>query len=270
MRLPTRGLPRRRRSRIALAVLVAAALVAVPAALAIHDFTDVPDANPFHGDIAAIKRAGITSGKTCVPPGTPPTYCPTEGITREAMAAFVHRGFGRVARGTGGDIPMGVFPAASEHSVLTIATGGVAGAGNTGFVYLTAQTNAYTSDPGCPCEVRWQINQDGVGLVSDVMYDILSDQATWLDGSGYAETTQTGALTTVVAVPTGTTQTFRLVGQVIGTSTGTGSPGVNGYFARLTAVYAPFGSAGTDVLGAGADKAGAGKRPKAAVARLGK
>jgi hypothetical protein len=254
---------RPRWARFTVVGLVAAAIVAVPVAWASHDFTDVPDANPFHGDIAAIKRAGITSGKTCVPPGTPPTYCPTEGITREAMAAFIHRGFGRVARGTGADMAMAVFPAESEHSVLTINTGGVAG--SSGFVYLTAQTNAYTSDQGCPCEVRWRIIQDGVGPVSDVMYGVLSDQVTWLDGSGYAETSQTGSLATVALVPTATTQTFRLIGQVIGTSTGSGAPVVNGYFARLTAVYAPFGSAGTDVLApAGPDKAGGGKRPNVA------
>ena len=38
---------------VALCVLV----IGVPLALAIHDFTEVPDANPFHADIAAMKRA---------------------------------------------------------------------------------------------------------------------------------------------------------------------------------------------------------------------
>ena len=79
------------------ATALAATVVAVPVALASDLFTDVPDANPFHNDIGAIARAGITQGKTCVPPGTPPTYCPGENVTREAMAAFMHRGFGRVA-----------------------------------------------------------------------------------------------------------------------------------------------------------------------------
>ena len=80
---------RPRRRWIALAALVGLLAIAVPSALAIHEFTDVPDANPFHGDISAIKGAGITSGKTCVPPGTPPPYCPTAFLPRAAMAAFV-------------------------------------------------------------------------------------------------------------------------------------------------------------------------------------
>ena len=89
-----RGRPRW--ARLTVVALVAAGVLAVPIAWASHDFTDVPNANPFHGSISAIKDAGITGGKTCVPPGTPPTYCPQEGITREAMAAFLHRGLTRM------------------------------------------------------------------------------------------------------------------------------------------------------------------------------
>ena len=99
---------RPRWARLTAAGLEAAGVIAVPMALASDIFTDVGDANPFHNDIGAVFRAGITAGKTCVPPGTPPTYCPQEGITREAMAAFVHRGFGRVAGDmfSGGPIPI--------------------------------------------------------------------------------------------------------------------------------------------------------------------
>src|SRR5262245_1843827 len=89
---------RTRRAALALALAVGLAL-GVPIAWASHLYTDVPDSNPFHGDISAVQYAGITGGKTCTPPGTPPTYCPQESITREAMAAFVHRGFGRAAYG---------------------------------------------------------------------------------------------------------------------------------------------------------------------------
>ena len=91
---PRLRVPRGRKA--VLAALAAALVVAVPIAWASHDFTDVPTGHPFHDDIAAVKDAGITAGKTCVPPGTPPTYCPSENITREAMAAFVRRGVGRI------------------------------------------------------------------------------------------------------------------------------------------------------------------------------
>ena len=134
----------RRRALFALVGLGAALVVAVPLAWASHQFNDVPDANPFHDDISAIAGAGITAGKTCVPPGAPPTYCPGEGITREAMAAFVHRGFGRV----GGDfLPLGEVPA--DISVptgwtLDLTAGGVPG--NTGFVKIDAEVGIANFD----------------------------------------------------------------------------------------------------------------------------
>ena len=134
-----------RRAVFALVGLAAALVVAVPLAWAAHQFTDVPDANPFHDDISAIAGAGITAGKTCVPPGAPPTYCPGEGITREAMAAFVHRGFGRV----GGDfLPIAEVPA--DVSVptgwtLDLTAGGVPG--NTGFVKIDAEVSIANFGP---------------------------------------------------------------------------------------------------------------------------
>jgi hypothetical protein len=257
MRFSTLKALRGRRVRLGLGILAAAAIVAVPAAWAIHDFTDVPDASPFHGDISAVKNAGITSGKTCVPPGTPPTYCPGEPITREAMAAFVHRGFSRAALGSSAETDLATQPDFTEVSTLTINTGGVAG--GTGFVVVTAYYSAYSLTPatGCPCEVRFVMTNGDGSLSSDFTYDVLSDVSP--DPFGGAAQ-QTGAITWALAVPTATTQTFRLFGQVFGA---TGSPTVTGY-GRLNAVYAPFGSTGTNVLGttAGADKVGGQKRSR--------
>ena len=60
--------------------------VAVPGlALASHQFGDVPNANPFHGDISAIANAGVTSG--C----GGGNYCPDRNVTRAEMAAFMNR-----------------------------------------------------------------------------------------------------------------------------------------------------------------------------------
>lgn len=62
------------------------ALVATPVAVyASHQFTDVPNTNPFHADIDWLADAGVTKG--C---GTD-VYCPKENVTREQMAAFMHR-----------------------------------------------------------------------------------------------------------------------------------------------------------------------------------
>src|SRR6266545_156649 len=78
----------RRRARIVLLGIVAALVVAVPVAWA--TFGDVPPSNPFYNDINAIQGAGITAG--C----GGGNFCPTANITRQAEAAFVHRGLGRV------------------------------------------------------------------------------------------------------------------------------------------------------------------------------
>ena len=48
-------------------------------------FTDVPVGAPFCGEISWMKSVGISNGN---PDGT---FHPTDTITRQAMAAFLHR-----------------------------------------------------------------------------------------------------------------------------------------------------------------------------------
>lgn len=50
-------------------------------------FTDVPDTSIFVDDINWMKTAGITNG--CNTAGT--EYCPEDNVTRQQMAAFMHR-----------------------------------------------------------------------------------------------------------------------------------------------------------------------------------
>lgn len=222
----------RGRRRVLAAGALAALALGVPAALAIHDFTDVPDASPFHGDIAAVKRAGITSGKTCVPPGTPPTYCPSEPITREAMAAFVHRGFGRVAFGhTTGSVDLDTGHAITDVVTLTLTTGGVAG--GHGFVVLTGTWIASVSTTaGCPCTARMGVS--GLGTA----------QLAGAANIEYVSSGQdSGSVSWVFPVDTATPYTFKLVGQseLVGGAT-------MSVDANLIAQYVPFGSTGTDTL----------------------
>ncbi len=82
------------------------ALVATPVAVyASHQFGDVPDSNPFHDDISWLADAGVTLG--CG--GT--NYCPKDNVTREQMAAFLHRGAPVITRflydGSSGDATVG-------------------------------------------------------------------------------------------------------------------------------------------------------------------
>ena len=73
-----------RRGVVATGVLVA--LLAFPlGVIASHQFSDVPDSNPYHADIDAVADAGVTTG--C----GGGKYCPAAFVTREQMAAFMNR-----------------------------------------------------------------------------------------------------------------------------------------------------------------------------------
>ena len=82
IRLPKRWV------RTALVVLVTALIVAPLTAIAAHSFTDVPDDNTFHSDIAWLADNDVTRG--CNPP-TNSLFCPDDDVTREQMSAFMRR-----------------------------------------------------------------------------------------------------------------------------------------------------------------------------------
>ena len=78
----------RQRLRTITVILATALVIAPAAALAGHHFNDVPDSNVFHDDIEWMRANGVTAG--CNPP-TNDEYCPDDNVTREQMAAFMHR-----------------------------------------------------------------------------------------------------------------------------------------------------------------------------------
>lgn len=243
----TRTLLRSRRGKLVLGAVVAALVVAVPIAWASHDFTDVPDANPFHADIAAVKDAGVTAGKTCVPPGTPPTYCPSEPITREAMAAFVHRGFGRVAwaRDT---YFVGSYPQVGQAQgianartvgTVTINTGGAAG--GTQFVSLHGKLTVFTNSTiltACPTDCGWRIDLVDAADPATVLDDALWRPKNSDDGA-------TLSLDGVDVAPTATTKSYRLR---IWFEGGAAQGQFTAWSFSLVAQTFAFGSTGTDVL----------------------
>ena len=57
-------------------------------AFAVTDFIDVDDSNVFKADLEWMAANGITKG--CNPPAND-KYCPSVTVTREQMAAFMHR-----------------------------------------------------------------------------------------------------------------------------------------------------------------------------------
>ena len=78
-----------RTSSRVLLIVAAFVLFLVPvAAIAAGGFTDVDDDSVFKVDIEWLADAGVTKG--CNPP-TNDEFCPGDNVTREQMAAFMHR-----------------------------------------------------------------------------------------------------------------------------------------------------------------------------------
>lgn len=87
----TNETPKKKRTRRWVVALVAAlvALTLIPTAGWASDrFSDVDDGNVFHDDIAWLADTGVTLG--CNPPENT-MFCPKDDVTREQMAAFLHR-----------------------------------------------------------------------------------------------------------------------------------------------------------------------------------
>ena len=76
----------RRTVLVAVLAALVTTIVAVPIVVyASHQFTDVPNTNPFHADIDWLADAGVTKGCSTT------QYCPKDNVTREQMAAFMRR-----------------------------------------------------------------------------------------------------------------------------------------------------------------------------------
>lgn len=74
--------------KVLLVLLVSLVLLVPVAAIAAGGFNDVPDDNVFAADIQWLADSGVTKG--CNPP-TNDLFCPGSIVTREQMAAFMHR-----------------------------------------------------------------------------------------------------------------------------------------------------------------------------------
>jgi hypothetical protein len=219
----------RRKLAIAVGAVVALALV-VPTAWAVFD--DVPPSNPHYADVNAIQGAGITAG--CAPG----LYCPADFVRRDQMATFMRTGYGRSALSSTNEIE--ITADTVDLGSLTITVGGAAG--QTQFVKLDAAVTAYIDDEaGCPCETAFLIYSEELDAQVSTFHYLLNSE---IGPSGFGDAS--GAATAVVQVPTATTQTFRVLAFRNDPTPLTGE--VAGY-ASLSAITAPFGSTGTNVLG---------------------
>lgn len=242
---PTGSPNRTGRRRGPLVLVVAALILALPAiALASHQFSDVPTSSPFHANIGRLVDSGITAG--C---GSG-RFCPKATVTREQMAAFLTRGLGRAALGTG-TIAM-ADAAAFYVGTVRIATGGASG--GTGFVTASANVSAITDVPAlCPCRGSAYLVDLATGELSDTSLFALVD-----DGFGDDFWSANGAVNWVFRAPSNQARTYGLAvdlettgvaPRVTGGSIQGGPTGTNAFlFTTLTAEYSPFGSTGGSTL----------------------
>jgi hypothetical protein len=214
-----------------LVVLAALVVLCLPlAALATDVFSDVPNDHPFHDAITAIYGARITTGCAAG------IYCPEDNVTRGEMAAFMQRGFGRIA---GVKPPATTLPYNVETVIatLTIESGG-GSTGGTGFIKVDATFSAYnTGSTGCPCEVMVFLRHVNQSTISQVHY------VTVLNDVSNTDSNASGAVTWAVPVTSAATQTFELRATQNSGSTNTVTV-ING----VTAIYAPFGGTGGATL----------------------
>jgi hypothetical protein len=202
------------------------ALLLLPAALVIGSdiFSDVPNNHPFHNDINAIYGARVTVG--C----GPGVYCPDAAVTRGQMAAFLNRSLGRVSFDANPDKSLSTSYV--ELAVVTMKTSGGAG-GGTGYVKVDANVYASTVfTSGCPCIVRYYIEEDISGDRSDeVSFNLFHQTAM------FVASTASGSLSWVFQVPTQTIRTYRLKAVIYN---GGGTPPPASARGILSAVYLPF------------------------------
>lgn len=187
-------------------------------------FVDVSPSHPFSTEINAIADAGITTGFQ------DGTYRPGEPVTRQAMAAFMLRGFARVAFDDGQEtLSGGGFTTFATVDVTAGATGG-----GTGNVLLTSTADVFANDgTNCPCLLTLRIrNVTGAATGTE---RIVTLQAQEDETGGTATSLSSQAL---FAVGAGTT-TFDVQAQL---SDSDAEVFVTG---DLSAVYIPFDGDGT-------------------------
>ena len=219
--------PRRRRllrrwRPLALGAVVLSA-IAVPTALASHQFADVPPTSPHHEDISAILGPGITGG--CAPG----LYCPDAPVRRDQMATFLRRGLGRATIASGGNITL----TGSFQNIVNagITTGGASG--GTGVVIATGNfsPSAAAGALGDAAAVEFRLVRDGGGQ-SGVGVTTLYPAA--------VVSTASASRTWYFNVSTGANEFFHLQARLAAAMPGDATD-VTAQAGSLTLLYVPFG-----------------------------
>lgn len=217
-------------ARTALVVGAVVALVAgATGALAADAFSDVPSSHTFHDEVGAIADAGITTGYG------DGTFRPDQPVNRGAMAAFMHRGFGRV----GHDESNTVLDAGESASLGTVTVDAGATSSGTGFVVVSGHVEASTAtEASCPCQVLVSMDEGDGTSTHERTYLNLPGTA---NESGHSRID--GTAQQVYPIAADASETYTLSVDLMDADAT--SVNVSG---ELTAVYVPFGPDGDDTL----------------------
>jgi hypothetical protein len=217
-----------RLAAVAVVALLASVIGAGGVALASHQFDDVGDSNPFHDQISAIADAGITTGFD------DGGYHPNDGVSRQAMAAFMARGFGRA--GFDEDVDTSPSNGAAFNGAFTaIAPGAADDSGGSGYVVVNATATLTVPVGECPCTIsavaRDATFADEAGVPSTSMSDGVSVAG---------DNQQSVAVTGRFPLPEGAAHSFtiRITVLVDGVTTAARVD------SNLTATYVPFDETG--------------------------
>jgi hypothetical protein len=225
--------PRVHPALVAISVLGVAALSVSTIAAASHDFSDVPNNNPFHDEISAIADAGITTGFV------DGTYRPGADVSRGSMAAFLGRGLPRVGYDEGSSsAATSAFQTLAE---VDMERGAEVASGEAGFYVVTGTIEANTTGTAsCPCTLNAFIS--GPDSTIEGVTGVL---ALPNDNSGRARE----SLTVQAVVPAGPDlpePEFTLSASAFRNS-GSGEP-TYVMEGSLSVLYVPFGFDGTQAL----------------------
>lgn len=218
--------------------LVAAGAVAIGvaagSATAAVVFDDVPESHPFRDEISAVADAGVAGG---FPDGT---YRPGDEVTRQAMAAFLGRGLGRIGAQEG-DAALDTNGEAVTVTSVDLDAGGIAG---TGFVHLQVTGDvtygpATTTLEDCPCTIQVTLHDHDGTEVAGTFFELAGFEG---QGDVFAPTVSYSDQA-VVSIAGGTSATYEARATLHDTD-----PTDLLVNAVLTATYVPFGPDGDDTL----------------------
>jgi hypothetical protein len=220
-------LPKLRSTRRLMVAMVITGLVAAPGLVLASDlFADVPNTSAFHAPIGAIARAGVTTG--C----GDGLYCPTGNVSREQMAAFMHRGFARVASDDVNGLSFTTAPTNVLSLSITPGLPSTAVAGAKNFISVNATVSLWGQTlSGCQCLYEVYLTHNGTQIGEENYVSIIdTNDIVNIAVTGIAEVTASGGQAISVVVD-----------QYLGSATTLA-------YGNLTAMTAPFGATGTNVL----------------------